>query len=120
MDRSSYKSLLTRRGLTYSYFTSPSTGSPTTILLLHGFPSTARDWRRQVPALQQAGYAVIAPDMLGYGGTSRPTDKEMYKYSEISADIIDILDAEKVDKVVVIGHDWCVCVAVFRSPCDFT
>ena len=46
--------------------------------------------------------------MLGYGGTSKPTDPVAYKPSLIVRDLIDILDAEKVDKAVFIGHDWSV------------
>jgi hypothetical protein len=36
--------------------------------------------------------------MLGYGGTSRPTRVEEYKYSLVCGDIVDIMDAEKVQK----------------------
>jgi len=106
MDPSSYKEVVTRRGIKYSYFASPSSDSSVTVLLLHGFPSTARDWRKLVPAFQQAGYAVIAPDMLGYGGTDKPTEKEQYLHSKMATDMIDILDAEKVEKAVAISHDW--------------
>ncbi|KAH9943616.1 Alpha/Beta hydrolase protein [Amylocystis lapponica] len=106
MDSSSYKEAVTRRGFKYSYFASASRSSKPTILLLHGFPMTSRDWRKQVPVLQEAGYGIIAPDCLGYGGTDKPTDPTKYKYSEMAADLVDILDAEKADKVVVIGYDW--------------
>ncbi|KAJ8095039.1 hypothetical protein PM082_010257 [Marasmius tenuissimus] len=45
--------------------------------------------------------------MLGYGNTDKPTDPEIYKSSLISRDIVDLLDAESIDKsAVVIGHDW--------------
>ncbi|KAK1219432.1 hypothetical protein PQX77_017867 [Marasmius sp. AFHP31] len=44
--------------------------------------------------------------MLGYGGTSKPLETADYKYSLIAKDLVDILDAEKVDQAVVIGHDW--------------
>ena len=39
------------------------------VLLLHGFPELAYSWRRLMPALAEAGYHVIAPDLRGYGRT---------------------------------------------------
>jgi pimeloyl-ACP methyl ester carboxylesterase len=44
--------------------------------------------------------------LLGYGGTSKPTETEAYKFSLITKDIIDILDAESIAEAIVIGHDW--------------
>jgi pimeloyl-ACP methyl ester carboxylesterase len=75
-------------------------------LFLHGFPSTSYDWRKQVAFFGQEGYGLIVPDMLGYGGTAKPIDAAAYKQSLICADIVDILDAEKVGQAIVIGHDW--------------
>ncbi|KOC13575.1 epoxide hydrolase [Aspergillus flavus AF70] len=76
-----------------------------TILLLHGFPSTSYDWRHQIPYLSSLGYGVIAPDLLGYGGTSKPTNLAAYKSKSMAAEIISILDAEGIDKVHAVGHD---------------
>jgi pimeloyl-ACP methyl ester carboxylesterase len=42
------------------------------IVLCHGFPELAYSWRAQFPALLNAGYRVIAPDMRGYGASSAP------------------------------------------------
>ncbi|KAB8221466.1 Alpha/Beta hydrolase protein [Aspergillus novoparasiticus] len=76
-----------------------------TILLLHGFPSTSYDWRHQIPYLSSLGYGVIAPDLLGYGGTSKPTNLAAYKTKSMAAEIISILNAEGIDKVHAVGHD---------------
>ena len=46
-------------------------GAPV-VLLVHGFRDLAYAWRRQVPALADAGFHVLAPDQRGYGGLSRP------------------------------------------------
>ncbi|KAE8357113.1 Alpha/Beta hydrolase protein [Aspergillus caelatus] len=76
-----------------------------TILFLHGFPSTSYDWRHQITYLSSLGYGVIAPDLLGYGGTSKPTDLAAYKTKSMAAEIITILDAEEIEKVHAVGHD---------------
>jgi soluble epoxide hydrolase / lipid-phosphate phosphatase len=108
MDASLYKDITTSRELKYRYFFAPATPSKPTVLLCHGFPSTSRDWRHIVPYFIDNGYGVLAPDMLGYGGTDKPTDPAAYVPSLLTKDVIDILDAENLDKVVAIGHDWCV------------
>jgi len=108
MDPSSYKQVTTKRGVKYSYFVSrgDSDLAKPVLLFIHGFPSTSYDWRKQVAFFQKDGFGIIAPDCLGYGGTDKPLDPNMFKYSAMAADIIDILDAEHVDKPIVIGHDW--------------
>jgi hypothetical protein len=54
------------------------------------------------------GYGIVAPDMLGSGGTSRPLDIEAFHTKLIAKDIIDILNNENIDMVVGVAHDWCV------------
>src|ERR1700729_158140 len=40
------------------------------LLLLHGFPEIAYSWRKIMPALAEAGFHVVAPDLRGYGRTT--------------------------------------------------
>lgn len=106
MDASLYKDFTVSRGLNYHYYHSaPQDGKPV-LFLLHGFPSTSKDWRDQVAFFKDEGYGLIVPDMLGYSGTASPKDPNDYRVSLIVKDLADILDAEKVDKAIVIGHDW--------------
>ena len=53
-------------------------GSGPTVVLCHGFPELAFSWRHQIPALAEAGYRVVVPDMRGYGGSSAPKEIEAY------------------------------------------
>ncbi|OCH86221.1 alpha/beta-hydrolase [Obba rivulosa] len=106
MEPSSFKDLITSRGIKYHYFVSRGEQSKPTLLLLHGFISTSHDWRKQVSFFQKAGHSLIVPDLLGYGGTDKPEDLTLYKQSILCADIVEILDAEDVDKAIAIGHDW--------------
>jgi pimeloyl-ACP methyl ester carboxylesterase len=43
------------------------------VLLWHGFPGTSYTWHRVMPLLAKAGYAVLAPDMRGYGDSDKPS-----------------------------------------------
>ncbi|KAG7093416.1 hypothetical protein E1B28_007098 [Marasmius oreades] len=106
MDPANYKNTTVSRGITYGYYFSPPTTNKF-LVFLHGWPGHSFDWRFQVEYFQKAGYGIVVPDMLGYGGTDKPTDPEVYKSSLISRDIVDILDAESIGKdVVLVGHDW--------------
>ena len=101
-----YKDVTTTRGLKYHYYYVPAQGSKQTLLFVHGFPSTSQDWHRIVPHFEQQGYGVIVPDGLGFGGTDKPTDPAMYKGTLLAKDLIDIVDAEKIDKFISIAYDW--------------
>ncbi|WP_161599692.1 alpha/beta fold hydrolase [Pseudomonas arsenicoxydans] len=76
------------------------------VLLLHGMPDSSSAWDYQVPALVQAGYRVIVPDMLGYGETEKPQDSQRYGLAMIVGDMIALLDALGLKQVDLIGHDW--------------
>lgn len=106
MDASSYKDITTSRGIKYRYFYSPPTNAKPTLLFIHGFPCTSQDWRKQVPFFKERGYGLLVPDLLGYGGTDKPSDTASYKLSKMSADLLELLDAEKVEQVIAVGHDW--------------
>lgn len=106
MDSSLYKSTTTSRGLHYNYYASPAQPGKQTLFFCHGFPGTARDWRYIVPFFQERGFGIIAPDMIGYGGTDKPTDPASYVSSLVTRDLVDIMDAEHVNQAIAIGHDW--------------
>ncbi|KAK7013827.1 Esterase/Lipase [Favolaschia claudopus] len=106
MDPAHIKTVKTQRGFTYSYYWSPPTANKPTLFFAHGFPAGSYLWRNQVPFFQRLGYGLLIPDFLGYGATDKPTDTSVYTGSGHSADIVDMLDAEGVEKVVAISHDW--------------
>jgi len=106
MTEISIRTTTTQRSFVYSYHYNPSAIGKPTILFLHGFPSTHRDWASQINYFSSKGYGVIAPDLLGYGDTSAPDDVQQYKLSDMAQDIIDILNDLNVDKVIGVGHDW--------------
>ena len=57
-------------------------GAP--VLLLHGFPDDRHLWRYQIPALADAGFRVIVPDLRGFGEAPRPTDPKDYEIGRAS------------------------------------
>lgn len=76
------------------------------VVLAHGFPELAYSWRHQIPALAAAGYRVLAPDMRGYGRSSRPAEIEAYDLDTIAADLVGLLDSVGEEEAVFVGHDF--------------
>jgi pimeloyl-ACP methyl ester carboxylesterase len=81
-------------------------GSGTPVILLHGFPDTGELWRNQVPTLVTSGFRAIVPDMRGRGHSSKPPAVSDYRLSSIVRDVTGILDALRIERAHVVGHDW--------------
>ena len=81
-------------------------GAGPAVVLLHGFPELAFSWRHQIPALVGAGFRVVVPDQRGYGASDRPTGVSSYALSELSADVVGLLDTLAIETATVVGHDW--------------
>src|SRR5262245_18008160 len=82
------------------------TGTGTPVLLLHGWPDTGDLWRHQADALLAAGYRVIAPDLRGFGRSSKPAEVDAYGPSDMIGDAVGVLDALDVPRAHLVGHDW--------------
>ncbi|OTB01133.1 hypothetical protein M426DRAFT_323782 [Hypoxylon sp. CI-4A] len=85
----------------------PNSNPKGTVLLLHGFPDLPLGWKHQVPLFTSLGYQVIAPQMLGYGQTSSPSEVDAFSYKNQSNDLAALLDQIVPDEQVILGgHDW--------------
>lgn len=82
----------------------PTDGPP--VLLLHGFPELWLSWRHQLGPLAEAGYRVLAPDMRGYGRSSRPEPVEAYDQDALRDDVLALIDHAGAERAAVLGHDW--------------
>lgn len=81
-------------------------GEGPAVLLLHGFPDSRHLWRHQIPALADAGFRVIAPDLRGFGDAPKPTETDAYQLSNAISDVTGLLDTLGIESAHVIGHDW--------------
>jgi len=80
-------------------------------LLLHGFPESKYSWRHQMPLLARLGYTVWAPNMRGYGKSSRPTTVADYHIDHLVADAAALVDAAGGKQTLLMAHDWGAIVA---------
>jgi pimeloyl-ACP methyl ester carboxylesterase len=76
------------------------------VVFVHGFPELWRSWRKQMPAMAEAGYRAVAPDMRGYGRTTAPTNVSDYDIHHLTGDLCRLLDDLGVEKAAFVGHDW--------------
>jgi pimeloyl-ACP methyl ester carboxylesterase len=75
------------------------------VVLLHGFPDHAASWRPLFAQLAPQ-FRVIAPDLRGYGLTSRPAAHDDYRFDTLVADLAALFDALGLTDAAICGHDW--------------
>lgn len=78
------------------------------VILLHGWPYDIHSYVDVAPQLAKAGYRVIVPFLRGYGPTRFLSDSTFRngQQSVVALDIINLMDALKIDKAVIGGFDW--------------
>jgi len=99
------------------------TGDPAgfPVILLHGFPDDARAWDGVAPVLAAAGHRVIVPYLRGYGPT-RFLDAgtpRMAQQAAIGQDLLDLIDALRIERAALGGYDWggrAACLASLLAP----
>ena len=79
---------------------------PDIALCLHGFPESRLSWRHQLPVLAAAGWHAVAPDLRGYGGSSRPAHQADYHIDHLVADAAALFDALGARRRLLVAHDW--------------
>ena len=75
-------------------------------LCLHGFPEHSFSWRFQLPMLAELGFNAWAPNLRGYGNTTRPVGVQAYRMDELIEDVAGLIEASGCKETVLIAHDW--------------
>jgi haloalkane dehalogenase len=77
------------------------------VVLLHGEPSWSFLYRRVIPPLTAAGHRVIAPDLIGFGRSDKPTSRTDHSYARHVEWLREALfDVVGLDDVTFFGQDW--------------
>jgi haloalkane dehalogenase len=76
------------------------------VLLLHGEPSWCYLYRKMIPILVAAGYRVIAPDLVGFGRSDKPTQREDYTYQRHVDWMRAVIEALDLRDITLFGQDW--------------
>jgi non-heme chloroperoxidase len=81
------------------YYEDHGVGRP--VVLIHGWPLSARSWENQVPALVDGGYRVVAYDRRGFGKSSQPWGG--YDYDTFAADLDALLTHLDLREATLVG-----------------
>lgn len=83
-------------------------GSGTVVLLLHGHPRTGSTWHAVAPALVDAGFRVVVPDLRGYGRSRGPAptpDHRAHSKRAVAGDLAELMTRLGHERFLVVGHD---------------
>ena len=76
------------------------------VLLMHGEPSWSYLYRKMIPGLVAAGYRVIAPDLVGFGRSDKPAEREDYTYQRHVDWMAAWLTQMDLQNTVLFCQDW--------------
>jgi haloalkane dehalogenase len=76
------------------------------VLLLHGEPSWSYLYRKMIPLLTAAGHRVVAPDLVGFGRSDKPTQRQDYTYQRHVDWVRSLLEQLNLRHITLVGQDW--------------
>jgi haloalkane dehalogenase len=82
----------------------PAAADP--VLLMHGEPSWSYLYRKIVPPLVAKGHRAIAPDLIGFGRSDKPSEQSDYTYERHVAWMSEWLKALDLKRITLFCQDW--------------
>jgi haloalkane dehalogenase len=76
------------------------------VLMLHGEPSWSYLYRKMIPVLVDAGLRAVAPDLVGFGRSDKPTQRDDYTYQRHVDWTGAAIDAIGISEVTLVCQDW--------------
>jgi len=93
-------------GLRGHYLDEGDSNSPEVFLCLHGEPSWSYLYRKMIPVFTAAGVRVIAPDLLGFGRSDKPTDEDDYTFHFHRDYLLRLIEALDLQNITLVCQDW--------------
>ena len=76
------------------------------VLLVHGQPTWSYLYRKMIPVLTEVGHRVIAPDLIGFGKSDKPTQREDYTYARHVEWLAGLVRELALSDITFFGQDW--------------
>jgi haloalkane dehalogenase len=76
------------------------------VVFFHGEPTWSYLWRKVIPPVRDAGFRCIAPDLVGFGASDKPTDIDFYSYDRHTELVATMLEDLDLTGATVVVHDW--------------
>lgn len=77
-----------------------------TVLLLHGEPSWSFLYRKMIPVLVENNFHVVAPDLIGFGKSDKPTDRSSYTYQGHLDWLSTFIEQLDLNDMILFCQDW--------------
>ncbi|HAK51572.1 MAG TPA: haloalkane dehalogenase [Gammaproteobacteria bacterium] len=76
------------------------------IFCVHGQPTWSYSFRKMIPPLTAAGYRVIAPDIVGFGRSDKPTQRSDYTFARHVQWMHDFVRGMNLNNITLVAQDW--------------
>jgi haloalkane dehalogenase len=76
------------------------------VLLLHGEPTWSYLYRKMIPVLTGAGLRAVAPDLIGFGKSDKPTERSDYTFGRHVGWVAEFLEHLGARELTLFGQDW--------------
>jgi haloalkane dehalogenase len=76
------------------------------MLLMHGEPSWSFLYRHMIPILLKAGFRTVAPDLVGFGRSDKPTEKEDHTYAKHVKWMTKLVKSLELKRITLFCQDW--------------
>ncbi|MEE9253338.1 MAG: alpha/beta fold hydrolase [Pseudomonadales bacterium] len=76
------------------------------VLCVHGEPSWSYLYRRMIPVFTDAGLRSVAPDLIGFGRSDKPANREDYTYQRHVDWMTAWLEALDLERITLVCQDW--------------
>jgi len=76
------------------------------VLLLHGEPSWSYLYRTMIPVITAGGLRAVAPDLIGFGRSDKPAEREDYSYQSHMNWLHGFVEAIDLRRATLVGQDW--------------
>jgi pimeloyl-ACP methyl ester carboxylesterase len=97
---------LDHQGLRVHYLDEGPRNATVTVLALHGNPSWCYLYRHMIQVFTAAGLRVVAPDLIGFGRSDKPTDPGFHSFEFHRNQLLAFVDAMDLKNVMLVCQDW--------------
>ena len=77
-----------------------------TVLCLHGNPTWSYLYRHMIPVFTGAGLRVVAPDLIGFGRSDKPTDEAWHQFDRHRQSLLRLIETLDLRNVMLVCQDW--------------
>jgi pimeloyl-ACP methyl ester carboxylesterase len=93
-------------GIRVNYIDAGPKNAGKTWLCLHGQPAWSYLYRKMIPVFVNAGYRVVAPDLIGFGRSDKPVEDAVYTFDFHRDMLLSFIDRLDLHNIVLVCQDW--------------